>query len=319
MTVSFQIAYDGENGGHAMDVQLLAPALLAFGELVRETNATVNQKKSQVRLLVKSDFEHKCFNIDFQLVQTLIDQITGFLKRDEVNTAKTILEWLGILGVTESGAMGLYGYLKWLRGRKVTSTTEIKDEDKRGMVSVQVGEGATVDKIEIHNTVYALGSNPKVLAAAMKSLLPVGTDGYDRIEFKKNDERLAVIDKEGAKEIALTCAAAVGGIDDEVPPQTVVAHLRVLGPVFDEGAENWRFWYGDEAIYVDISETDIAKRALERGGSLINDTYKVQMQIEEHKTPTGRFKNHYKIIEVIDFLPSPVQGDLFPQLEDKTK
>jgi hypothetical protein len=88
---SFQVAYDGDADMHSMDVQELAPALLAFGRLVRETNAELNGKRAAVKVLVKSDFEHKCFNINLEVVQSILDMIAGFLKSEEIKTARQIL------------------------------------------------------------------------------------------------------------------------------------------------------------------------------------------------------------------------------------
>ena len=65
----FQVAYVGEDpNDHTMDVEELAPALLAFGKLIRAANAELNKSRARVRVLVASDFEHKCFNINFEVV-----------------------------------------------------------------------------------------------------------------------------------------------------------------------------------------------------------------------------------------------------------
>src|SRR6202049_1679699 len=92
---SFQVAYDGDSDMHAMEVQELAPALLAFGRLVREANAELNGKRTTVKVLVESDFEHKCFNINFEVVQSILDMIADFLTSEEVKTARQILVDLG--------------------------------------------------------------------------------------------------------------------------------------------------------------------------------------------------------------------------------
>jgi hypothetical protein len=76
----FQVAYDGKQvDAHSMDVQDLAPALLSFGKMVREANAQLNGKRATVKVLVTSDFEHKCFNISFEVVQTILHQIATLL------------------------------------------------------------------------------------------------------------------------------------------------------------------------------------------------------------------------------------------------
>ena len=58
----------------------------------------------------------------------------------------------------------------------------------------------------------------------------------------------------------------------------VKAVLYSHGPVFDVKAPNWRFLYRNKSIYADIRETNIAKDAVKRGGSFMNDRYKVRME-----------------------------------------
>src|ERR1700680_1335319 len=114
----FSIAYDGEAlvapGDHSIDVQILAPALLAFGKLIREANAEFNGKTSTAKVFVVSDFEHKCFNINFEVVVNLYEQIRTLLGIEQIKTAKEVLEWLGLLGIPTSlgGALSYLGYLR---------------------------------------------------------------------------------------------------------------------------------------------------------------------------------------------------------------
>ncbi len=63
---TLEASYDGRGEDvDSMDVQSLGPALVAFGKLIREANFQINGKKTTVKVLVQSDFEHKCFNINF--------------------------------------------------------------------------------------------------------------------------------------------------------------------------------------------------------------------------------------------------------------
>ena len=89
----FQIRYDGPLlADHAMDVRDLAPAMLALGDLIREANHEINEGRSKVNLLVNSDFEHGCFNINFELVQSLLEQVKTLIDDDNIKTAKEVLE-----------------------------------------------------------------------------------------------------------------------------------------------------------------------------------------------------------------------------------
>ena len=302
---AFQVAYGGPGDPHTMDVQDLAPALVAFGRLVREANAQINGKRATVRLLVTSDFEHKCFNISFEVLQSILDHVVGFLKSDEVKTAREILGDLGFLG--SASGLGLIGYLKLKKGKPAA---EIRDSDSQGVVIVQMGDGNVAN---VSRNALKLAESPKIRAALEATLAPLGTESVSRIAFKEeNGIEIAAYDAADAAEII--SGFDVGLMDDfsveESDPDTITAWLRVYSPVFDEKAEKWRFFYGDHPIYADISETSIGRDAILRGASFINDLYKVKMEVTQHLTKGGNQRLEYKIIEVLDFRLAHVQGML---------
>lgn len=316
VSVSFQIAYEGEPDAHSMDVQVLAPAMLALGDLVREANTLLNGNRATVQLSVNADFQHKCFQIDFELVQTIYEQVKSLLSDDGVRSAKELLEWLDLItGGTPGRAIGLFAFLQWLRGRKVKSVTALESSDHRGTVVITVGEGATVDKIEVNQNVYKLAESPKIRRSVPQVLAPLETVEYDRMEVRTGATK-RVISQEEARDIDRSCVAE-DALDQPVSsPQTITAHLEIFGPVFDTAAENWRFKFDGNPIFVDITATNIAADAIARGGSFIGDTYKVRMEIQERRTPLGRFRNHYKILEVLEFYPAslePTQASLFDE------
>ena len=83
--VTFQLRYDGPAlSEHGMDVADLAPALLALGELIKRANATFNGDAAKVNLIVQSDFEHKCFQINLELIQSILSSI-GTLLADHLD------------------------------------------------------------------------------------------------------------------------------------------------------------------------------------------------------------------------------------------
>ncbi len=301
----FHVAYDGDADTHSMDVQELAPALLAFGKLIREANAQLNRKKATVKVLVTSDFEHRCFNISFEVIQNIIHQIATLLQSEEVKTARQILVDLGIIG--GGGGLGLFGYLKLKKGRPIS---EVRDSDQQGIVIVQFGDGNTAN---VNRDALDLATNPKIRSAVEGALAPLGTDKVKQISFQEAADEKVVYDETDAKDIVASFdiadpAAAVPEVEDE--PDTITAWLRVYSPVYDERADKWRFWYGDHPIYADISETSIAHDALVRGGALVNDLYKVKMEVKQHFTKGGTVRTDYKIISVIDFRPAPQQPPL---------
>ena len=307
---AFEVAYAGSPDDHSMDVQDLAPALLAVGRLVREANSVINGKKATVKVFVVSDFEHKCFNINFEVVQ-LYEHLKSLVTDDNVQSAKNILEWVGILvGTPATAGLGLWQFLRWKRGRPVANTTEIQEATKSGMISVKV-QGDD-NPVVIHQNVYVLSQNSKVLNAVRDTLTPLQADNLDRIEFRKNGKIVAETSEAEAKDIvASTFDTEVLLIESaEVIPDTVTAYLKVYSPVFDPTAKNWRFIYGESHIYADVSETTIAKDSIRRGGAMIDDIYKVRMEITQSIAEGNKVTNHYRIKDVLDFIPAPQQGNL---------
>lgn len=300
----FEVAFDGPAlQDHSIDVQDLAPALLGLGELLRQVNAEFNGDASKVKLLVNSDFEHKCFNVNLELVQSLYEAVKSFLDSTDIKTAKDLLEWLQIIGGgTLVSGFGLLGYWQLKNGRAVESVSEIKDSDSRGSVLVRFrGDG---NSVTVNRNVYHLGENPKVAAAALKAF-PIQEGRIEKIEVRAEDGG-TTLTPESFAPIRASCETVRAA--EDVPldePQPIVAHLRVYSPVYDPKAEKWRFTFGGHVIYADITATTIATDAIARGGAMINELYKVRMTVTEYQTPTGQFRHEYKIIEVLDFSPAP--------------
>lgn len=302
----FSLAYNGASrkSNHTIDVETLAPALLAFGKLLREANVEFNGKKSSTKVLVASDFEHKCFQINFELIVSIYEQINILLGSEPVQTAKEILDWIGLLTPAGAGStvtLSYLGYLKWKNGRKIQYIT---DQDDSGVVTIKIeGENNTVN---VNNRVYNLSKNSKALKATRDVFNPIGIDDFDRLELKDKNKVLDVIDIQESEKILASCNIGLNELD-EVEPEVEVssAWLNVYSPVYDAEQSKWRFNLGREHIYVDISETSIVEDALERGGALIEDSYQVSLEIT---TPIGKDgkkgKPVYKALKVLKFIPA---------------
>ena len=85
---------------------------------------------------VRADFERKCFDIHFQLVQSIYDQLKSLLGDDRVATAKTILEWIGLIGGTTG--LGLLGFLKVRRGRNIEEAVKIDAPDGSAVYNIRL-------------------------------------------------------------------------------------------------------------------------------------------------------------------------------------
>jgi hypothetical protein len=295
-STNLQLRFDGpELRAHEMDVTLLAPSLLAFGELCKEANRVLNGEDAKVRVLLSADVKANCVTIDLSIVQTIWETTKTFITRENVASAKEPLEWIGIITAGTQSVSGLVAYLVWKKKRNVTEVTQSDDGNS---VTVRVeGDNNTVT---IAAPIYKLSKNAKVVESLKSVTSPVSeANGINEAVFIHARKRQLQIDEKTAQ----TLQESVADSDQEVEPQTFTAHIVVYGPVLDPKARKWRFRLGNKVEYIDISESDIAKQTLERGSIAVGDTYKVRLEMIERKTSTGGFTAEYKVKEVISFMP----------------
>jgi len=169
------------------------------------------------------------------------------------------------------------------------------------------------NSITMHQNVYVLANDPQIQGSVVGVMAPLSAPGIETITLRDKDPKIEPInfDKTASAEITRSLEpdeseALLAMVAYE--PQPVVAHLLVYSPVFSRDAKNWRFLYGENIITADISETSIAEDALRRGVASKDDLYRVRLSITEHETPSGQFRNSYKITEVLDFRPAQMPG-----------
>ncbi len=312
----FSIAYNGSARAdiHTIDVEALSPALLAVGRLIREASKEVNGKKATTKVLVKSDFEHKCFYINFELLSGAWEQVRALIGMENVKSAKELLEWIGLVKPTVVGSLSFLAYLQLKNGRNVDKTMELVDKDQAGTIVVHIaGDGNTVN---VDKSIFNLSQNPAALKATRDILSPIGQDGFDRMELRDNGSITETIDAEATKRIVSSCNSMLLELGEDKPEITSTsAWLTVYSPVFDPASKVWEFKYGGERISADISETSIASETIRRGQSCIEDAYHVKLEVTTPRDSKGKpGKPSYKILKVIHFVPAPptaVQQELF--------
>src|SRR4051794_23532318 len=109
------IRYDGPAlADHEIDVNELAPALLALADIIQLANKRFNGDAAAMRVLVKADVEQRCFQIDLHLLLSIADQAKALFTEDNLKTAKEIAKWLGLSG---TGVGSLFRLIKFF-GRK---------------------------------------------------------------------------------------------------------------------------------------------------------------------------------------------------------
>ncbi|MBX9727906.1 MAG: hypothetical protein K2X31_03260 [Sphingopyxis sp.] len=242
------IRYDGPAlSTHEMDVQDLAPALLALAEIVQIANKKFNDGQAEMRVLVNADVEQKCFMIELSLVQSLLEQARGFFGHEDVKTAKDIAEWIGLIG---GGAVGLFGLLKFIRNKPEGGTT-IKVEQPTGTTTITVINGSG-EALTVPLQTYELAQDKAVVERAKAVVKPLEKPGYESLAFLEGDrEVFDITDEEAADLVEMPLPTL-----DPVPSESVSrikGVVRIKSAQY-EGAAKWSFMWNGRAIDAEMVE-----------------------------------------------------------------
>lgn len=206
------IRYDGPAlADHEMDVEELAPALLALASLIQTANHKFNGDRASVRVVVNADIEQQCFQIKIKLIQDLLQMARGLLDGD-MATIKDICEWVGIIG---GGSLSLFKLIVAL-GRKQQDATVFNAQTGDDPTIVQI-QNLTLNLPEgTPKQVAELIRDPILISKAKDVLKPAAAPGYDSVSFIDPVRHQKVFEaNRGEVKAALTFEAPVMEEPDE--------------------------------------------------------------------------------------------------------
>jgi len=309
--VRTRIRYDGPAlVGHEMDVQDLAPALLAVSNIVQIANRKFNGDGASIRVLVDADVEQQCFQLDLSLVQSLFDQAAVLVGAKDIATAKEIAEWVGLIG---AGGLGLFQVLKRIYG--------VSDAGSPG-VTFTAGDqtGTTIINIagDVHGIIVPTPTaqllvDPEVNRNVKAVLQPLQKEGYQDLSFLHGDRTVAHINKEEAERIIVDAP-----LDLSSPPTESTSHVRgavrIKSPQYEGGAKWSLLWQGRA---IDAEMKDDAARWVDdfqhnRVSAPPNTSLDVSMtemvKLDANGLAVG--KPTYVVHEVHSATPPPTQAAL---------
>jgi hypothetical protein len=301
----FQLLYEGADVQQgSMDIYDLAPALLSVSDLVREVNRFLNAERATVSVQVRSDFRRGSFEISLILDQTFVEQAKQILFGDGVIEAKGLVELIfghpgslvtGVTAVT-GAVMGIIKLYKLLHGQKPSPG------------SVKFDKSTTIiQNISVEAKTAQLYLNDPIRYQIDRIVRPLGKDGIDAIEVRKDSEVIDRLEKSDIPRRVLQSAKEIASAD--VLSDTREALLKVIKVDFEEGA--WRFSDGTAKFGARINDAVFQEKLDKREvGFYKGDVLRVRLETVQTLQPSGKLKTDYSIEEVLDHQPEPTQRRL---------
>lgn len=289
----FYIRYDGEAlQSHRMNVNDLAPAMLAFSELTQAVARVMNYPSGTIKVDV-GVFREGSFVIDFQVVQTVIQSIQSLFTNE---TATAVANAAGIIG----SIIAVVCFIKKKAGRKADKIEEVNSDN---LVEIHFHFG---DEIYMLNQIeYKLYKDSQVRKSLEELTKPLENDGIDTVDFSTstNNNQLIRLSKSDVPSFKITDDVA------KLVTESQSEKLLILeSPVFKEG-NKWRFFDGSTTIHAAILDQAFLSR-VELGQERFGKGDQLFVVLRERQQTIGaRLQKEFEVVEVKKHL-EPLQSQL---------
>ncbi len=283
---TLKIVFDGpaiRNG--TMDVRDLAPALLAMGKLCEEANRVLNDKKTGITVLVKSDFQAGSFHVNLDVVQSLIEQMRSLLIGENATAAANLITFLGFTGSV--AGYGLLKLLKRLKGRQPRRLVILED----GNVRIELEEGS----LEVPREVINLYRDLDTRKAIADLVRPLEREGIDLIAFSSDGQPPETVTKEDALSLTIIPDAQ----EEQIVSEERNAAFSIVAVTFKDG-NKWRLSDGQNTIGVTMADDDFLGRVNRNEISFSKGDILVCRLLTEQWRTAESLRTEYTVLEVLE-------------------
>ncbi|MGV1684323.1 hypothetical protein [Sphingopyxis sp. NJF-3] len=253
--VTTTIRYDGPAlDDHQMDVQALAPALLALAEMVQLANKKFNGDAASMKVLVKADVEQQCFQLDIHIVQSILESAKHLFGTEQYKTAKEIAELLDLL-LPGGVAGGVFWFWKRFSTEKNAPPIALETEQHGGQTTIiQDGGGSP---ITVNNNTYLLASDPQMIELGKKVLRPLETPGYKTLGFYRDNKPTVEWNEDEAKEfIAQPPNHLLPAPEADPYNRTPIRTIVSVRTQRNEGKAQWEIKWASRAVWASMDDLE---------------------------------------------------------------
>lgn len=281
----FKISYSGpalDTG--RMDVKELAPALLAIGAVIEESNKLINTGSSRIIVNVKS-FHDGSFGVKFEALQTIFQQAIDIFSGDKATAAANLMQYIGF----SAYGLSLYKLIKKTKGKRPTDIEELNS----GNVILHFSD-KDIDDPEIDGNVFTLYRNVKIRKEIENSIKPLEREGINSFQIIKDD---IVIDQISDSDLEYYRLPPLD--DEKLGEQETVKTFSIHSLSFKED-NKWRLSDGTNTFFVTISDKNFIQAVNDSHISFSKgDLLKVKLVEQSWETEYG-LKTDYEAIEILE-------------------
>lgn len=305
-TAKARIAYVGDaltNG--EMDVKDLAPALIAFADLIESAHHALGGEE-HIRVLLNQDSLKKgSFDITMILDMDVLDQVklfAGFIHETGLSDLMEVLGWGKDLVEIGGGVVGIFALIKKVKGRNLSGI-----ENKGNKVEIKLDDGEIIETTAKTLKVFL---NVECRLNIEKVIQPVKTDGIDRFEIRDPEKP----EEKGALETIRKCeigyfkAPPAASIGDEqlTQPRDMELTVKITSINFKKG-NKWQLTDGTNTFWASIQDEAFIKNVDEGQISFTNgDMLKIRYHIQQ-SMKNGSLTSEYIVTNVLEIIKTPKQ------------
>lgn len=280
-----------------IDVQDLAPALLAIGSLIQSSNEAINGNRAHISVKVRATAEGS-FEVDLSLVQSLLDSAKSLLdfadkNKDGIAAANELADLIfKVVGIPGAVGGGLIALLKWLKGRK-PDTIEKKD----GQVIVHIGDNYFIT----NDKTIQLAESLEVREQAKKAIASLSKEGIESIAIRRQGEETLEVKKSDVGYFEIP-----DNDDTEIEDEIRTVTLQIISLSFKED-NKWKVTDGSDPFGVTIEDIDFLNQIANNEISFSKNDYLV-CEVRERQFQTAKgLRKERSIIKVKEHKPAARQ------------
>lgn len=298
-----RIAYDGPDIANGeMDVRELAPALMAFADLVEHANRVIGGEHEIKVMLNQDSLQKGSFDITFLLNIGFLEQAKLLVegsKENGLEALMTLLGW-GVVGMTVKD--GIFSLIKKIRGRNITDIQDM--DDKRVAIILEDDERIYAGQ----NTLKVfLDSDCRVQIERI--VRPLKQHGIDTFELRNPDNRgeRTPIEAITAIDVGYFKAPPTATFEDKEEEKTLEMEITVTLVTINFTDGKWKVSDGEHAFWVSIRDdtfnTKVKLHEVSFGnGDMLRIRYYIQQGIKNNK-----LYSEYVVTKVLEVRHAPKQ------------